>query len=506
MNEEKETNLSLDEKKEIEEIEADIHEQPKVRFLLSYEQIKAIIDTRKTAILKTTVEAYDPINIAHALEKASLEDLLYFFKTVDADHSAEIFTYLEQDTKERVVEAFSSSELHAILDDMATDDLVDFVDELPSNLIKKVLLATSPEDRAQVKTYLNFKEDSAGSLMTPEYFSIRQTAKVKDAIAQIKKVGKELETIWEIFVVDDTRSLVGTVSLDKLLESDDDELMKNVMVTDFVSVQVNTDQEIVLQAFRKYDVSVIPVTNSTHRILGIITFDDAMDVASDENSEDNALTSGVLPSDEPYIKTNVLKMVKNYSVWLLLLLLLDTFISMVLSFLQDQGALLAIPILISFIPSIMGTAGNASDQTATVTIRELALGTITPTNYFKVLWKEIRAASLTGFIVSIVAFCWVLIEFYSGILPMDSDRDLLIIQQFAGGNKDLFFALVALACAITFFFATIFAKFLGVTLPVIAKKMHLDPAVLSQPLISTILDIVSLTIFFAISTLVFFGF
>lgn len=501
MNENKENELLVEEHNEIQ---PDIHEEPRVRYLLSYEQMKAIIDTRKTAILKSTVEAYDPINIAHALEESSLEDLLYFFKSVNADHSAEIFTYLEQETKERVVEAFSSSELHKVLDDMATDDLVDFVDELPSNLIKKVLLATSPEDRAQVKAYLNFKEDSAGSLMTPEYFSIRQTARVKDTIDLIKKVGKEKETIWEIFVMDDTRRLVGTVTLDKLLESDDDVLMKDIMNSDFVSVQVNTDQEIVLQAFRKYDVSVIPVTNSTQRILGIITFDDAMDVASDENEEDNALTSGVLPSDEPYLKTSVLKMVKNYGVWLVVLLMLDTFISMVLSHLSTIGALAVIPLLTAFIPSIMGTNGNASDQTATVTIRELALGNISTKNYFKVMWKEMRVAMLTGLILSVVSFAWVLIELYSGMIKL-GEGDLTIIQNLVGGNQNLFFILIATLISLTFLFSTGVAKFFGVTLPVIAKMLHMDPAVMSQPLISTVLDVTSLVIFFLMAKIVFPG-
>lgn len=501
MNDENENKISLEEHAEIQ---PDIHEEPKVRHLLTPEQMKAIIDTRKTAILKSTVEVYDPINVAHALEGSSLENLLYFFKTVDADHSAEIFTYLEQDTKERVVEAFSSSELHKVLDDMATDDLVDFVDELPSNLIKKVLLATSPEDRAQVKAYLNFKEDSAGSLMTTEYFSIRQTTKVAETISLIKKVGKEKETIWDIFVIDDTRRLVGTVTLDKLLEADDDIAVQDIMNTDFVSVQVNTDQEVVLRAFRKYDVSVIPVTNSTQRILGIITFDDAMDVANDENEEDNAFTSGVLPSDEPYLKTSVLKMVKNYGVWLVVLLVLDTFISMVLSHLSTIGALAAIPLLTAFIPSIMGTNGNASDQTATVTIRELALGNITTKEYFKVMWREMRAAMLTGLILSVVSFGWVLVELYSGMIKL-ADGDLQIIQNVAGGNQNLFFLLVATLIALTFLFATVVAKFFGVTVPVIAKTLRMDPAVMSQPLISTVLDIVSLVIFFVVAKLVFPG-
>lgn len=259
-----------------------------------------------------------------------------------------------------------------------------------------------------------------------------------------------------------------------------------------------------MQAFRKYDVSVIPVTNSTQRILGIITFDDAMDVASDENEEDNALTSGVLPSDEPYLKTSVLKMVKNYGVWLVVLLMLDTFISMVLSHLSTIGALAVIPLLTAFIPSIMGTNGNASDQTATVTIRELALGNISTKNYFKVMWKEMRAAMLTGLILSVVSFAWVLIELYSGMIKL-GEGDLTIIQNLVGGNQNLFFILIATLISLTFLFSTVVAKFFGVTLPVIAKMLHMDPAVMSQPLISTVLDVTSLVIFFLMAKIVFPG-
>ena len=268
-----------------EEIEADQSLSPKVNRELSSSALKVIIDTHSTAVLNTIAKTYDPTNIAHALEGLSQEDLLFFFKSVNSDDSAEIFTYLEQETKESVVQAFSSSELHKIVDSMATDDLVAFVDELPANLIHKVLMATSPEDKAQINAYLNFKEDSAGTLMTPEYMSVRDTDTVKTALAKIKKYGEKMETIWEIFVVDSTRKLVGSITLDKLVEADKDEVTGDIMTNIAVAVQVNTDQEIVLQYFRKYDVAVIPVTNASNRMLGIITFDDAMDVANDENTE-----------------------------------------------------------------------------------------------------------------------------------------------------------------------------------------------------------------------------
>lgn len=496
MNEEKDSSLN------IEEIEADQSLSPKVNHELSPQALKVILDTHNTAVLNMTAHTYDPVNIAHALEGLSQEDLLFFFKAVNSDDSAEIFTYLEQETKESVVQAFSSGELHNLVESMSTDDLVDFVDDLPANLINKVLKATSPEDRAQVSAYLNFKDDSAGTLMTPEYLSVRDTDTIKFAIDKIKKIGQEMETIWEIFIVDNKRKLVGTITLDKLLESEEDDVLSNVMTTDFVSVQANTDQEIVLQAFRKYDISVIPVTNSSQRMLGIITFDDAMDVANDENTEDNQISSAVLPNDTPYLKTSIFRLVKSYGVWLIFLLILNTFTSMALSYLSALGPLLLIPALTSFLPTIMGTNGNASDQTATITVRELALGNITTKNYFKVAWKELRAALLTATILAVFSFGWMLVELYSGMIQLSSN-DQSIISNYFANNRNTFFLSIALLISLTFLVTNTLAKLLGVTLPVLAKKIHLDPAVMSQPVISTILDIVSIVFYFAFSLLIF---
>lgn len=487
-----------------EEIEADQSLSPKVNRELSSSALKVIIDTHSTAVLNTIAKTYDPTNIAHALEGLSQEDLLFFFKSVNSDDSAEIFTYLEQETKESVVQAFSSSELHKIVDSMATDDLVDFVDELPANLIHKVLMATSPEDKAQINAYLNFKEDSAGTLMTPEYMSVRDTDTVKTALAKIKKYGEKMETIWEIFVVDSTRKLVGSITLDKLVEADKDEVTGDIMTNIAVAVQVNTDQEIVLQYFRKYDVAVIPVTNASNRMLGIITFDDAMDVANDENTEDTMISSAVIPNDTPYLKTSIIKLVKSYGIWLILLLVLNTFTSMVLSYLSALGPLLLIPVLTAFLPTVMGTNGNASDQTATVTVRELALGNITTKNYFKAMWKELRASLITASLLAIFAFGWILVELYSGLISL-TVRDTAIIDSICSGNRNVFFLMIAALVSLTFLVTTTLAKLLGISLPVLAKLVHLDPAVMSQPVISTILDIISIVFYFLFSTLIFRG-
>lgn len=486
-----------------EEIEADSSIRAKVNHPLSPDSLKAIIETHNTSLLNYTVSSYDPVNIAKALENIdSEEDLLFFFKAVNPDDSAEVFTHLEQESKEKVIQAFSSADLHAIVDNMATDDLVDFVDELPANLVSKVLKATSEEDRKRIYTYLHFKDDSAGTIMTPEYLQVKEEDTVKYAISKIRSLGQEMETIWEIFVVDNSRRLVGTITLDKLLEADEGDILKSVMTSDFVSVTINTDQEEVLKAFRKYDISVIPVTNSSKRMLGIITFDDVYDVAKAEANEDSQLTNAVIPSDEPYLKTNLFKLVKNYGIWLVVLLFLDTLTSMIMN--NVSNVLAPLPLLIAILPSIMGTNGNASDQTVTVTIRELALGNITKKNYFKAMWKEVRASVLTGLILGVFAFGWILMELYSGLLSL-SGPDNATLANFYASDRNFFFLSVAALVAITFFFTILLAKLLGITLPVLAKMVHLDPAVMSQPLISTILDILSMYLFYALSLLIMKG-
>lgn len=502
MNEENERQL-LPKTEETAEIRPDIEEKGNVSHPITKDVLQTIIRVHNTVVLNATVASYDPINIAKALDEMdNQEDLLFFFKSVKSDNSAEVFTYLSQESKEKVLQAFSSQELHDIVDSMATDDLVDFVDELPANLINKVLKASDPENRQRIRTYLNFAEDSAGTLMTPEYLQVRATEKVGDAIEKIKRIGQTLETIWTVFVVDSTRKLVGTVNLDKLVENDEDDTIESIMNNDFVSVDVNTDQEVVLQAFRKYDISVIPVTNKDRRMLGIITFDDALDVASDENTEDIQLSSAVAPIETPYLRTSVWKLVRNYGIWLILLLALDTFTSTVMSYLSEP--LNVMPVLTSFLPTLMGTNGNASDQSSTVAIRELALGNLTVKNYYKAAWKELRIGLITAFGVAVFAFGWMLVELYSQMITLTA-RDSLIIAQFYGNNRNIFFLSVAALIAITFFVTITLAKLLGVSLPVFAKLIHVDPALMSQPVLSTILDILSIVFFYIFSLMILKG-
>lgn len=489
----------------MEEIEVDNHVKGEVKNLLKPEFLQAVIENKNTSVLNATVKSYDAHNVANALEELSDEDIVFFFKAVNPDLSAEIFTLIDQEHKERIVQAFTSKELQDIVDEMQTDNLVDFVDELPANLVTKVLRAASPGSRSQINVYLKFKEDSAGTLMTPEYLSLRDTATVKDAISKIRKFGRDMETVWEIFIIDATRRLVGTVTLDQLLESDSNDILRSIMKDDFISVSADTDQEVVVKAFRQYDISVLPVTNKEKRMLGIITFDDVLDIANEEDTEDIQLTSAVLPTETPYLQRSLFQVVKSYAIWLLILVFLDTFISMTLSYLQQP--LNVVPILVAFLPAIMGTNSNAADQTGTVIIREIALGNVTPKNYFKVVRKEIVSALITGSILSVFSFGWTMMELNTKLVSLGGEGNLNqeIINSFYQGNTQAFFASIAAVLSLTLIIVIVIAKWLGVSIPLLAKKLHLDPAVMSQPVISTLLDIISIIVYLLISVLIVRG-
>lgn len=491
--------------KPIEEIEVDSKIKGAVKNLLKPEFLKAVIDNKNTAVLNATVKSYDPHNVANALEELSDEEIVFFFRAVVPDISAEIFTLIDQKHKNRVVQAFSSKELQDLVDEMQTDNLVDFVDELPANLVTKVLRAASPGSRSQINVYLKFKDDTAGTLMTPEYLSVRDTATVKEAIEKIRRFGKDMETVWEIFIIDATRRLVGTITLDKLLEADSSDILRSIMKDDFVSVSSDTDQEIVVKAFRQYDISVLPVTNKEQRMLGIITFDDVIDIANAEDTEDIQLTSQVIPTDKPYLDRSIFQVVKSYAIWLLILVFLDTFISMTLSYLQKP--LNVVPLLIAFLPAIMGTNSNSADQTCTVIIREIALGNVTPKNYWKVVKKEVTSALITGLILAVFSFGWTMLELNTKLVTLGGENNLnqQMIDRFYGGNTQLFFAAIAAVLSLTLIIVIIIAKWLGVTIPLLAKRFKLDPAVMSGPLLSTILDIVSIIVYLLVSVTVVNG-
>lgn len=501
MNEERKDDL-LEKIVSEEEIEADPTLPASVNNPLRSEDLEKLIHDHDIPKLSCVVEEYDPHTVAMALNPLSSEDMVYFFRALPSDLSAEVFTLLDQEEKERLIQAFGTEEIQKLVDGMSTDNVVDFVDDLPANLVNKVLKSASKEDKERINTYLRFKEDSAGTLMTPEYLSFNDDTTVEKAIAEIRRIGKDMETIWMLFVTDNTRRLVGTIRLDHLLEADRHDVLRSIMNTDYVDVTVDTDEEDVLRSFRKYDISVMPVTNATGRMVGIITFDDVMDVATIENSEDIALQAAVTPSETPYMKRTVLGLVKGYAIWILVLLMLNTFTSSTLSYLQ--GTLSAIPLLTAFVPTVMGTNGNASDQTCTMITRELALGNISTKTYFKTVFKEFKASLITAIIMAVCSFGWILVELYSGIINL-TGTDEGIIQNAYNGNTNALFLSVALLISLTFLIVIIIAKWLGASLPMLAKLVHIDPAVMSQPLISNVLDIISVCVYVLLANLIMQG-
>lgn len=486
---------------QIEEIKPD-SSKAKVNREISKETMDTILASRNTRLLNVMAETYEPYNIASALSKVEPENLLFFFKSVNPDNSADIFAELDQDLKEEVVKAFTSKELFDIVDELEIDDLVDFVDELPSNLVSKVLKAADKEGREQINYLLKFEEESAGRLMNPEFLYVEESLTIKQVIEKIKKEGKDIETVWKIFVVDKTRQLVGTINLDRLFMYDEKELISEVMDTDYVYVTTNTPTEDVVKAFKKYDISILPVTNSQKRVLGLITYDDVIDLVQEQNTDDILHSAYTLSDTTPYLKRSIFNLVKSYSVWLIILLVLDTFIAMVLS--NFDTPLQTIPLLIAFLSPLMASNSNAADQSATIIIRELALGNITPKEYLRLSYKEFKTAAYTGLMLATFSFAWILFELTTGIVRADV-ADINIISSFYNGNSTIFYISLAGLNGLAAFISIIIAKILGVSIPIIAKKIKLDPAVMSQPVISTILDIVSIIIYFVLANLIMKG-
>ncbi len=486
-----------------EEIKASRDNPAMVNDPLIPEELESLIRQGDRKKLTETVEDHDPHTVAIALSSLDSKDIALFFKLVPSDDSAEVFSLMDSDDQEKMIEAFSSSEINEMVEHMYLDDLVDMVDELPANLTNKLLASAKDEEyKKTLHQYLNFKDDTAGTIMTPEYLSFKNTDTVSKAKSEIRKRGREMETIWEIFVTDSSRRLVGSVTLDKLLETDDDDVLSEVMTPSVSKVEVDTDQEEVARAFRKYDVSVLPVTNAADRMVGIITFDDIIDVVNEENEEDIQLSAKVLPTETPYMKRSIWQTVKSSALWLIILMILNTFTSMTLSYLE--APLYFLPVLTSFLTAVMATNGNASDQTCTVIVRELALGNITPKSYGKVVWKELKASFITALALSVFAFAWTLVELYTGMITV-GETDMGVVNTYYGGNTTALYLSVAGLIGLTFFLCVMIAKWLGASLPFVAKLVHLDPAVMSQPLVSTILDIVSICVYVLMTMIIIQG-
>lgn len=418
----------------------------------------------------------DEMNAVDAAEfLASLEPSIQakIFRLLKKDTASDIFAELDFDVQESIIQSMSDREVASFIDELFIDDAVDMLEELPASMVNRILRNTSPELRREINRFLNYPEDSVGGIMTSEFINIRANMTVQEAVSYIRKHGVDKETVYTIYVTDSARVLMGTLGLRDLLFAKDDDRIDEMMETSIISILTTEDREEAAALISKYNLLALPVVDSEKRLVGIVTVDDAVDVIHEEATEDIELMSAIAPSDKPYLKTGVLRTWLHRIPWLLFLMLSATFTGTIIT--HYEGALGRMVILTAFIPMLMATGGNAGGQTSATVLRSLSLGEIEPRNILRVLWKEFRVALLCGLTLAVVCFFKVLL--------IDTPDPL-----------------VALVVSLTLILAVLVAKLVGCALPILAKCVRLDPAVMASPFISTIVDTVALVIYFNIAT------
>ncbi len=438
------------------------------------EEIVELLEQNKLAELKEILINENPIDIADVFEDFPKEKYLIIFKLLPKDFSSEVFSYLSPEKQQEVIENITDDEIKFIVEDMYLDDTVDFIEEMPANIVDKILKNTSSDKRKLINQMLKYPENSAGSVMTVEYISFKDNYTVKQAIEYYRKVAIDKEETDICFVTDTKKKLVGIISLKTLILSKDDSYIQDEMDTNFVSVLTLDDQEEIAALFRKYDLTTMPVVDHEDRLVGVITVDDIVDVIDQENTEDIQKMAAMNPSDEEYLKESVISLAKHRILWLLVLMISATFTGLVIKKYEDilQSAVY----LATFIPMLMDTGGNAGSQSATLVIRGIALEEIEFSDIFKVIWKELRVSILVGFILSAVNFIRIYYFTRSGLET-------------------------SLVVAISMFLTVIMAKVIGGVLPLVAKSLKIDPAIMASPLITTIVDTAALIIFFKLSVI-----
>ncbi len=401
------------------------------------------------------------------------------FRLLSKEIAADVFANLEVEEQETIINSITDTELGDIIEDLSVDDAVDMMEELPANVVKRVMRTTDAETRALINKYLKYPENSAGSIMTAEYIDLKKYMSVREAIARIRRIGEDKETIYVCYVTSAKRHLEGVVTVKDLLLSDDDEILEDIMDTNVICARTTDDQEDVSEQFSDYDLLAIPVVDKEGCLVGIVTVDDVIDVMEQEATEDIEKMAGITPSDRPYSRTSAIEIWRNRIPWLMFLMLSATFTGMIMTHFED--ALAAQVVLAAFIPMLMGTGGNSGSQASTAVIRSLSLGDVEPSDVLKVVWKELRVAFLCGVTLAVINFGKMYLV----------DRTLL-------GNAEVTLTVAAIV-SLTIVFVVMFAKVVGSTLPIIAEKIGVDPAVMASPLISTITDAVSLMIYFNIA-------
>ncbi len=437
------------------------------------ENVLELLKEKKIMELHQELDVMNSADIPSILEKLNDEDLIVVYRLLSKDKAAEVFAYLEPEMQEKLINALTDTELKEVINELFMDDTVDLIEEMPANVVKRILRNMKSQDRRIINELLNYPEDSAGSIMTTEFVDLKENMTVTEAFAKIKKIGN-VDNIYTCYVLSMTRKLIGEVQLRDLIFAKRNDFIKDLMKTDVISVMTEDDQEEVAKKFDKYDVNIMPVVDKENRLVGIVTFDDAMEVMVDETTEDFQKMAAITPSEDSYFKTSVFKHAKNRFIWLLVLMISSAVTGAVIT--HYENAFAAIPLLVAFIPMVMGTGGNCGSQSSTLIIRGLAKDEITTKDIFRAIWKEIRIGVIVGIGLFIANFIRIMLQY----------NDMKI----------------AITVGLTLIGTTILAKTLGCILPIAAKKVNLDPAIMAAPLISTIVDTCSVMLFFNIAIII----
>ncbi len=446
------------------------------------DQLEELLDRHDMKELQRRMEELNEFDVAEFLSEIDDNRMPMVFRLLSKETAADVFANFEAPEQERIINAITDSELAGIVEELYVDDAVDIVEELPANVVRRVMRAATPQTRNLINQYLRYPENSAGSIMTAEFVDLKKYMNVKESIARIRRIGEDRETIYVCFVIAADRRLEGIVTVKDLLLADDDTVIEDLMMTNVVFASTTEDQESVSEKFSDYDLMALPVVDTEGRLVGIVTVDDVMDVMEQEATEDIEKLAGMLPSDKPYSRTGIVEIWKNRIPWLMFLMLSATFTSMILTSFEDMLAVQAG--LVAFIPMLMGTGGNSGAQASTAVIRALSLGDIEPRDALSVAWRELRVAFLCGVALAAVNFVKMLLL----------DGMLL--------HNDAVTVSVAATVSTSILFIVLFAKSVGAMLPILAEKLGVDPAVMANPLISTVTDAVSLLIYIYVAKLI----
>lgn len=438
------------------------------------EKVLELIRENKLMQARNELIDMNVVDIAQLLDETDQEKMLIIFRILPKDISADVFSYLSYDKQRYIIESITDKEIKNIVNELFLDDTIDFLEELPANVVKKVLKNTDENTRALINQFLKYPENSAGSIMTIEYVDLKKKMTVKEALEHIRRTGIDKETINTCYVMDKNRRLEGVLSIRQLILNSEDTIIKDIMDENVIYVHTLDDQEFVADTFKKYDFTAMPVVDNENRLVGIITIDDIVDIIEQENTEDFQKMAAMAPSEEEYLRTSIFSLAKHRIMWLLVLMVSATFTGNIIKKFED--VLQSVVVLAAFIPMLMDTGGNAGSQSSTLIIRGLALGEIETRDVLKVIWKELRVSFVVGIVLSIVNF-----------------GRIYFIEK-----TDLF---VTIAVSISIFFTVIIAKAVGGVLPIIAKKLKLDPAIMAGPLITTIVDAFALVIYFVSATI-----